>query len=347
MVPGCLENPKPAQNGARLLQKGARLFGKLLISFRLERAKSKAVPKNERAAFCERNTMKIGIALGGGGAKGFAHIGVLQELAEAGIEFDVVTGTSAGSLVGAAYCCGKLETFGEKAKSITLTDIPSLLSPSWSLHGLFSGKNAIEFLSDVLTADTIEALPKTFGATSVDLIGSELIEFVSGDLRSALRASISIPGLFTPVFKDGRTLVDGGLIEVLPVHLARKLGATFLVAVDLYGSNAPSPVALSSPKKPNGILNAMSYISQKVLRREADRMNLIQVVEATFSTLQKHCTELRLRENPADLLIRPAVSKVGVLDFHRAEPVIEIGRIAAKEILPQLKKALEDLGKDS
>ncbi len=265
---------------------------------------------------------------------------MLEVLTEAGIDCEVVTGTSAGALIGAAYCCGKLASFKEKAMEISLTDIPSLLSPSWSLQGLFSGKNALEFLNDSLTVDLIEELPKKFGATAVDLLSGDLVEFKSGEIRSVLRSTISIPALFTPVASEGRLLVDGGLIDVLPIHLARELGAEFVIAIDLYGSTAESPVPLVEQKK--GIQNALAFISEKMRGKRSKRMNLISVIESTFAAIQKNSTQMRLKEFPADLLIQPAVLKVGVLDFHRAQPVIEIGRIAALEALPRLQAALRD-----
>jgi NTE family protein len=288
--------------------------------------------------------MKVGIALGGGGAKGFAHIGVLEVLTEAGIDCQVVTGTSAGALIGAAYCCNKLSEMKAKTKTISLKDIPSILSPAWSMQGFSNGKNALDFLSDFMTVDRIEDLPKSFGATAVDLLKGELVEFSSGDLREVLRSTISIPGLFTPIAIDGRLLVDGGVVEVLPIDLTRKLGADFVIAVDLYGSNAEAPVSLPARKPlwPKGLKSALSYISGNPRGEKAKQLNLIKIIEATIAAIQKSSTQLRLREHPADILIQPAVSKVGALDFHRAEPVIEIGRIAAQEILPLLREKLKE-----
>lgn len=290
--------------------------------------------------------MKLGIALGGGGAKGLAHIGILEVFSEAGIEFDIVTGTSAGALVGAAYSCGKLSSMKEFSQQIALRDIPHLFSPSWSFEGVFSGKNALEHISEALPVERLELLPKKFGATAVDLLKGELVEYTEGNLKSVLRSSISIPGLFTPVSSEGRLLVDGGIIEVLPVRLARHLGADFVVAIDLYGSSAPSPIPLNQGKElwPKGIQTALNFLSEKIRggkSKSMKSMNLIKVIEATFAVIQKTSTALRLEKFPADVLIQPAVANVGVLDFHRAEPIIEIGRITAREALPGLKAILE------
>jgi NTE family protein len=286
--------------------------------------------------------MKLGVALGGGGAKGLAHIGVLEVFSEHGIDFEIVTGTSAGALVGASYACSSLEALRTIAGDIKLTDIPLLLSPSWSLEGLFSGRNALDRLNAALTIERIENLPKKFGATAVDLLRGELVEFTDGDVKTVLRSSFAIPGLFTPVSLDGRLLVDGGIIEVLPVSLCRRLGADKIVAVDLYGSSAPPPIQLKQKKElwPKEIQSALSFLSERIRGGKSQRMNLIKVIEATMAVIQKNSTELRLANNPAEIVIRPAVSQVGVLDFHRSEAIIEIGRIAAREALSEVKSLL-------
>ena len=286
--------------------------------------------------------MKIGIALGGGGAKGFAHIGVLEVLSKAGINCQIVTGTSAGALVGAAFCSNKLDALKERSKEISLKDIPMLLSPSWSRQGLFSGKNTLELLNDLLSVELIEDLPIIFGATAVDLLTAELIEFHQGNLKSIVRSSISIPGIFTPISWNEKLLVDGSLREVLPVHLARKLGADFVIGVDLYSSTAEAPV-LVPPRKvlwPAGIQNAISFLSEKILGTKEPQLNIIRILEMTAFIVQKQLTELRLRDNPVDFMICPSVARVGMLDFHRSEPVVEIGRIAARNALPEIERLL-------
>ena len=284
-------------------------------------AKSKSPAKTSKTS---KKKPKIGIALGGGGAKGYAHIGILEVLTEAGIDCDIVTGTSSGALVGAAYASGRLAQLRELSKNISLRSIPRMLSPAWSREGLFSGKNAFDMLSGAISAETIEELDKPFGAVAVDLLKSELVEFTRGNLKTILRASISIPGLFTPVSLDGQLLVDGGIIEVVPVELNRKLGADFIIAVDLYSSLEVT----TSPALPGA---------------KEKKMNLIRVIESTLATIQRTSTQLRLKEYPAEIVICPAVAKVTFLDFHRSETVIEIGRNAALAALPKIRELLGKL----
>ena len=302
--------------------------------------------------------MKLGIALGGGGAKGFAHLGVLQVLKEAGIDCQIVTGTSIGALVGGVYVGGDLDALTKTASKITLKDIPLLMSPALSKSGLFSGKNALELLNETISISKIEDLEKAYAAVSVDLRTGTPEVFTDGDLKSAIRASISIPGIFTPVVDGEKLLVDGGLLEPVPVELCRKLGADVVIAVDLFGSDqrALEPAELSDEKNvlwPSGLADALSYIhsisnkmkipswgnSQKDSKRV--RENMLDVIEGTLVISQRTLTELRLKEHPADIVIQPGLREVGFLDFHRGEPVIEIGRVAALKSLPAIRELLK------
>ncbi len=292
--------------------------------------------------------MKLGIALGGGGAKGFAHIGVLEAFNAAGIKFDVVTGTSIGAIVGAAYSSGNLPQLTERANSIKLTEVPRLLSPSFPISGLFSGKNAIELLTEIVGVELIEDLPIKFGAVSADIDTGEEYEFTSGNVSQALRASFAIPGLFSPVVCDDRVLVDGGTVEPVPVELARKLGADIVVAIDLF-SNTSKEVA---PKTeliedkglwPVNIDHAIQYLksaSENIQWLNSDSPKLIDILQKTVVISQKRLTELRFSQCKPDYCIAPPVIDVAVLDFHLGEPIIEIGRRASSEVVSELKKNL-------
>ena len=301
--------------------------------------------------------MKIGLALGGGGAKGFAHIGVLKALEEAGIRPHVVAGTSVGALVGAVYSAGRLQRLEERAAAISLTDIPMLLSPSWSFKGFFSGKNAIELLNDIIDIERIEDLPIPYAAVCSDLDRGVVVTLTSGPLKEAIRASISIPAVFTPVVRGDLLLVDGGLVDPVPVQAAKALGADVVIAIDLFGMPPENGSSLrrrgfADKLWPAGISNALSYLralATKQPKNEAptprDRaLSMIDVLERTLGTSQRILTEYRLRENPADLVICPEVYDVGLLDFHRGEPVIELGFNAGKAAVPEIEKLLKQQG---
>jgi NTE family protein len=168
------------------------------------------------------NGMKLGIALGGGGAKGFAHIGVLKALVQAGIEFDMVAGTSIGALVGAVYVAGKLPELERISRRYGVKDLPFLLGPTWPRKGLFSGNYIERLLNDIVRVENI--IGKPFAAIAVDLNKAEVVSFTRGICTGLCQHVYS--GLFTPVIDGDRILVDGGVLEPVPVNALRRLGAT-------------------------------------------------------------------------------------------------------------------------
>ncbi|HVY54642.1 MAG TPA: patatin-like phospholipase family protein, partial [Thermodesulfobacteriota bacterium] len=184
-------------------------------------------------------SVKVGIALGGGGAKGFAHIGVLDALGGSGIEFDIVAGTSIGALVGAVYASGNLRELERVSRRYGVKDLPFLLGPAWPRKGLFSGNYIERLLDEIVGVKNIEDLGKPFAAIAVDLNKAEVVTFTTGSLHKAVHASMSIPGLFKPVIDGERILVDGGVLEPVPVSILRRLGADVVVAVDLLSNLSP------------------------------------------------------------------------------------------------------------
>jgi NTE family protein len=257
--------------------------------------------------------MKIGLALGGGGAKGFAHLGVMEVLTEAGIEFDVVAGTSIGALIGAVYVSDNLDKFGRFVMNIGITDIPFLLGPTWPKGGLFSGKYIEKLFDEFIHLENIEDLKKPFAAVSVDLNKAEVVTFTNGNLKRAIRASSSIPGLFKPVIIEDQLLVDGGVLESVPVRAARSMGADFVIAVDL----------LSDISLPHG-------------SKQYKTPSIVEVVQRSSILAQRKITQFKFKENPPDILIQPPLSDVKVLDFHNGKSVIEIGRETAQKMIAEI-----------
>jgi NTE family protein len=276
--------------------------------------------------------MKIGIALGGGGAKGFAHIGVLKALKEAGIEFDFVSGTSIGALVGAVYAAGKLDRLEHLSKRYGMTDIPFLLGPTWPSKGLFSGSYVERLLNETVHVKNIEDLAKPYAAVSVDLNKAEVVTFTRGPLNRAVRASMSIPGLLTPVSHDDMLLVDGGVLEPVPVRAVRSIGAELVVAVDLL-SNL-SPAGEGEEKTAASVTDYMRSIAEKFYMEgifDADteeakfNLSLIEIVQRSSIIAQRRLTEYSFGENPPEIVIDPPLSHIKVLDFHRGEHIMQLG----------------------
>ncbi|WP_413899358.1 patatin-like phospholipase family protein [Rhodoferax sp.] len=253
---------------------------------------------------------RIGLALGGGAARGFAHVGVIQVLEEAGIRPTLVVGTSAGSLVAALYASGKtgaqLQQLAEIMEEASFAD--------WTLpvfsRGMLRGEAFARYVSAQVNGRAIETMPMSLGIVATDLNSGQGVLFQRGDTASAVRASSAVPALFQPVKISGREYVDGGLVSPVPVRYARQMGAEIVVAVDI-----------SSPPEGNAAGDTL------------------QVLLQTFSIMSKSINALELRD--ADLVVRPSLAGVGSADFGARRRAIEAGRRAMLQLLPQLKAAIE------
>ncbi len=252
--------------------------------------------------------MKIGIALGGGGAKGFALIGILEALDEAGVEAEIVAGTSIGALVGAAYAANKLPELKQRATTLSFLNVVKILSPTISRSGFCSGRGVESLLKEFIDIENIEDLPKPFATLSTALETGELITATNGNLIKAVRSSIAIPGLFTPVLSNEKTLVDP-----VPVEACRSLGADFVIAVDLFAD---------LPKRPK------------------KKFTLSPLMENCVGIAQKQLTQARFAKHPPNFLLEPDTSSVSILAFHRGEALIQIGKNTISKALPSLNKAL-------
>ncbi len=305
--------------------------------------------------------MKLGIALSGGGAKGFAHIGVLSVLKEAGIEFSAVSGTSMGAFVGAFYAAGKLGYLRQGAAGIRLRDVPWLLTPTVSTKGFMSGKKILKFLRECLEKEKIEELGKRYAAVCADLASGEVVTFTQGDLASAVRASIAIPGLFVPVLFNNRLLIDGGILEPLPVRAVRRLGSDFVVGVDVITGSIGSPGVHRKRDKPDsaeidpnfnsnfGVIKSLAKsdsnrrIDEEDVKYFFDNLSVFSILKRAILLNQKQLIANVLERFPIDFLIRPDLTRVGVSDFHRAEHIIEIGKNEAEKIRKKLKDTISEV----
>ena len=251
---------------------------------------------------------RIGLALGGGAARGFAHIGVIQVLEEAGIKVDLVAGTSAGSLVASLYASGKsgreLQTLAETMDEGAITDW------SFPLRGLIRGEALARYIRDKTGGRAIEQMTLPLGIVATDLSDGTPILFRAGDTGTAVRASSAVPAVFQPVKIGTHEYVDGGLVAPVPVRFARDMGAQLVVAVDI-----------SSPPERNPPGDAFRMLMQ------------------TFSIMSRSINSLELRD--ADLVIRPKLDGVGSADFTARRRAIQAGREAAQAVLGQLRTLID------
>jgi NTE family protein len=287
----------------------------------------------------------IGIALGSGGARGLSHIGVLEALSEMGIEPDVVSGTSIGSVIGAGYCAGQLEAFKDLALSIDLrTFLFRIMDFGLPRSGLVEGKRVHELLGDLLPGNAgFETLQKPFRCVAADLKSGEERVFSSGPLLHAIRASISIPGIFTPVRDGDRYLVDGGLVNPVQVDQLKRMGATRLLAVDVNRGTLSPRTGQEDPSPPNPLEGWMKKLEKKLREQDSRHLqkwmdwfepdtspNLIDVLGGTLHIIENQIGQVRMRLDPPDLCLCPGVGDVEVLDFHHAAEIIEAGRVCVR-----------------
>lgn len=298
----------------------------------------------------------IGLALGGGAARGFAHFGVLRVLQQHGIVPDVIVGTSIGAVIGGCYGAGHLAEFEEWARSLTPRGILGYLDVSLSGSGLIGGSRLGNRLEATLQDRRIEELPLHFAAIATELGSGHEIWLTRGRLVDAVRASYALPGVFSPVYLGGRWLVDGALVNPVPVSAARALGARLVIAVNLnadlighgvtiasHGSDENDLRALELMRKRPSGLRGMFSSEKSILRQflgSATRPGLSRVMIDSFNIMQDRVTRSRLAGDPPDVLINPRLGKIGLFDFHRAKEAIAIGEEAAAKAVGDITEAL-------
>jgi NTE family protein len=300
----------------------------------------------------------IGLALGGGAARGFAHIGVLRTLLAHGIVPDVIVGTSIGAVVGGCYAGGQLDTFEGWARRLTKRGILGYLDVSLSGAGLIGGNRLTAQLESALGNATIDQLAIRFAAITTEVGTGHEIWLTRGRLVDALRASYALPGIFPPVRLGGRWLVDGALVNPVPVSAARALGARLVIAVNLnadmlgrgttiasHGSDAnDEQLRQRLLKRPNGLRRIFS--PERAIKRQfidSGRPGIPTVMVEAFNIMQDRITRARLAGDPPDVLISPRLGHVGWFDFHRAQQAIDVGANATQRMLDPIAEAITAL----
>lgn len=301
-----------------------------------------------------RSRPKIGLALGGGAARGWAHIGVLQALTQAGYGPDVIAGTSIGAVVGGCFAAGKLPELTTFARSLTKRRVVGLMDFHIGGAGLIAGGRLKRLLERDLAGIRIEALPQRFVAIATELGTGHEIWLTHGPLVEALGASYALPGVFDPVKLGGRWLMDGALVNPVPVTACRAMGADLVICVNLNsdlagrGTIIQSHAAEPDPETPpeaavqpgsrwlGGISGAARRMRGLVTRSVEDRPGLAGVMVDAFNITQDRISRSRLAGDPPDVMIGPRLGKVGLFDFHRAEEAMELGRVATERALDEI-----------
>ena len=302
----------------------------------------------------------IGLALGGGAARGFAHIGVIRTLLAQGIIPNVVVGTSIGAVVGGAYAAGHLDTLEAWARSLQVRNILGYLDIRLNGSGLIGGERLASQLEASLGKTLIEELPVKFASVATEVRTGHEIWLTHGRMVDAMRASYALPGIFSPVLIGDRWLVDGALVNPVPVSAARAMGAEIVIAANLssdifthsttvyaHGAVAATPEATgelpSSPKR--GLRKFFS--PEHTVKREffggGGRPGISSVMVDAFNIMQDRITRARLAGDPPDMLITPRVGQIGWFDFHRAADLIDFGARATERAIDSIQEAIHVL----
>jgi NTE family protein len=286
--------------------------------------------------------VRVALVLGSGGARGYAHIGAIDELEARGHEVVAVAGSSMGALVGGLYAAGVLDDYTAWARSLTSSGVVRLLDPKWSAGGAIGAGRIFAEVERIAGDRVIEDLPIPFTAVATDLRARREVWFQRGPLVSALRASIAIPGVITPVVMNGRLLADGGLMNPVPIEPTAASAADLTVAISLSGERSaherstPAREA-SQPTWRDGLVDRVRRSVGRDREPEApdplEELRISDVVGLSMDAMQGIVTRYRMAGLPPDVLVTVPVSAARSLDFHRAAEMIDLGRRLTAEAL--------------
>ena len=309
---------------------------------------------NDKIDNSAKKEPKIGLALGGGVARGFAHIGVIRALLRHGIKPTIVAGTSIGALVGGCYLAGKLDDLEEWGLSLSRLRVLSYLDLKVNSAGVIGGKKLQRLMKARLGNDIdIEELPYPFATVATDLVTGHEVWITKGNLIEAMTASFSLPGLFPPVERNDRFLIDGALVNPVPVSICQAMGARMTIAVDLNadmigkattpGEKVPRVAGYDLLDSDNGIPDKKQNLFKSIpmtkklfARSDKDHPSMFGVMVSTLNIVQDRLTRSRLAGDPPDVHIKPHVGHIGLMEFDRAAELIKEGEAAVERILTEI-----------
>lgn len=313
-----------------------------------------AEPPASKASAVPRRGPRIAFALGAGAARGWALIGVMQEFATLGLVPDVVVGTSIGAVVGGCFCAGRLDRLESFARSLTRRRVFGLMDFTISGTGLLAGGRLKTALRKDLGTVQIEDLPIRFASVATQIQTGHEIWLSRGDLVESLRASYALPGVFEPVMIEGRWLIDGALVNPVPVSVCRALGADVVIAVNLVAETL-ARTEMAPPLVPPADTAPVETVRQGELAfaeagtvtarlrggETPGRPSIAQVLVDAFNITQDRIARSRLAGDPPDLTVNVKVGRIGLFEFHRAAELIAIGRDAVQKALPDLEQLVD------
>ena len=286
-----------------------------------------------------KSRKKIGLALGSGAARGWAHIGVLRALTRLGLQPDLIAGCSIGALVGAAYAAGELDSLEQWVRGFTRLQVMSLLDPTFS-GGLFRGDKVFGVAEERVGELTFAELQLPFACVATELETGREHWLQEGPVMGAVRASCSIPGMFVPVQLDGRWLIDGAVVNPVPVSLCRAMGADLVIAVNLnsdtrqnWSSHDDDEVAARHP--------LLQWLPK---RNHAGAPSMLGVMNNSISIMQERITRARMAGDPPEIALNPHLGGVAIMDFHRASEAIAEGEACVERMIPFIEAEVHRFG---
>lgn len=297
--------------------------------------------------------IKFGLALGSGSSRGWSHIGVIRALERNGIQPHAISGASIGAMIGASYLAGNLDKLEDWVCAATKMDVLRFFEIKPSQSGFVNGTRFHRFLTDYVADESlmVEDLRMPFAAVSTDLATGREMWFSTGSVIDTVRASMAMPGLFPPVRYKSRWLVDGGLVDPVPVGVCRALGADFVIAVNLNDSIVGKHIRKSAEaaaireQETSGMLASIKQTAREYSSsifpsndEEDEAPGLFYAIASSINIFQDRITRSRLAGDPAEILLMPRLSHIGILDFHRAEEAIKEGEAAVERMLPEIER---------
>ena len=295
---------------------------------------------------------RIGLALGSGASRGWSHIGIIRSLTEIGVEPDIICGCSIGALVGASYCAGKLDELEDWLTKVSKVEAIKFLELNWSLKGFVDKKYLNEFLIKyVCDEDTkIEKLEKTYAAVATDIDNGREVWFTKNSLLKAVRASMSLPGLFPPLRYEGKWLVDGGLVNPLPISICRALGADFVIAVNLNGDIVGKHLIRKEKNKTEEDDEGLAERVMKNIKKYSETIfpddnkdntpGFYNIIASSINIFQDRITRSRMAGDPPEVLLAPKLSRIGLLEFDKGVEALNEGKACVKRMLSEIEFAL-------
>jgi NTE family protein len=307
---------------------------------------------------------KLGVVLGAGAARGWAHIGALQELAALGITPDIVVGSSVGAVVGGCYAAGKLDQLEVFTRSLTKRRVFGLIDFSFNGGGLIGGDRLRQRLEESMGALNIEELPLRFASVATEIATGHEIWLKRGPLVEAMRASYALPGIFEPVRVGGRWLIDGAIVNPVPISVARAMGADQVIALNIAADGFGRGTAIQNPEHHDSVVAAANAVeapaprSAGVIDSLRQRTGLFRrqianpgqgpgspglasVMVDAFNITQDRIMRSRLAGDPPDVMVTLRVGKIGLFEFHRAEELIALGREAVRKAAGEIMEAAD------